>query len=99
LPVDLALISILASFLQAKKPFIVAVPAVKSLVVRREPFVTRSGSNVLHLVQKVLLLLRKIRDLVAEDLEEKGQERTSAHLDSYASNEITLEPRLTLLIF
>jgi hypothetical protein len=69
LPVDLALfLGVVTALLQADEPFVVAVPAVEGLVLGRETLVTGGGSNVLDLVQEVLLLLVQLGDLVAENL-------------------------------
>lgn len=68
LPVSLALIIVTTSLLKTDDPFIVTIPAVKSLVCRRESLITRSGASILDLVQQVLLLFRESRDLVTENL-------------------------------
>jgi hypothetical protein len=68
LPESLALLFISSSLLHTKDPFVVTIPAVKRLVRGREPLITRSCANVLHLVQKILLLFIESRDLVAKDL-------------------------------
>jgi hypothetical protein len=68
LPEDLALIIVSASLLEADDPLIVTIPAVKSLVMGRESFITRSGTSILDLVQQVLLLFREFRDFITENL-------------------------------
>jgi hypothetical protein len=68
LPESLAFLFI-SSLLHTKDPFVVTIPAVKSLVRGREPLVTRSCANVFDLVQKVLLLFVESRDFFTEDLE------------------------------
>ena len=68
LSVSLALVVVISSLLQADKPLIVTIPAVKSLVLGGETVVTGSGSNVLDLVQQVFLLLRKGWNLITENL-------------------------------
>ena len=57
LPVGLTLLVVISGLLKAYKPFIVAVPAVQSLVLRGEALVTRSGADVLDLMQEVFLFL------------------------------------------
>jgi hypothetical protein len=64
----LALVVTVSSLLHAEEPFVVTIPAVKSLVLGRETLITRGGANVLDLVQQVFLLLGQLRDLVAENL-------------------------------
>ena len=68
LPIPLALLGVVGGLLQANEPFIVTIPAVQSLVLRRETMITRSSTDVLHLVQKILLGLSEVRDFVAENL-------------------------------
>jgi hypothetical protein len=79
LTVDLALILVLVGLLQTKQPFIVTVPAVKCLIARGESVVTRSSSNILHLVQKILLLVRKFRDLFTENLPKEKRNNLELH--------------------
>ena len=69
LPVNLALfLSVVSALLQADEPFVVAVPAVKGLVLGQKSWIAGRGANVLDLVQKVLLLLVELGDFVAENL-------------------------------
>jgi len=69
LSVNLALlIGIISALLQADQPFIVAIPAVKGLVLRRESCITRRSANILDLMQEIFLLLVKLGNLVAENL-------------------------------
>jgi hypothetical protein len=68
LPKDCAFLGISSSLLDAKEPFIIAIPAVKRLVRGREPMITWSCSNVLDLVQQIFLLFGKSRNLGAENL-------------------------------
>ena len=73
---SLAFLFVSSGLLQAKKPLIVAVPAVKSLVLGRKSLITRSGANVLNLVQQIFFLLAQGRDLVAENLRKKDENET-----------------------
>ena len=68
LPKNLAFLLVSSCLLQAKEPFVVTVPTVESLVLRGESSIARSRTNVLDLMQKVLLLLRESRNLFAENL-------------------------------
>lgn len=68
LSVHLALVIIVPSLLHAKQPLVVTIPAMQGLVLRWEALVTRGGTDVLNLVQKILLLLAEFRDLVAKNL-------------------------------
>ena len=69
LPVHLAFfLGVVSALLQADKPFVVTVPAVKGLVLGQKSWIAGRGANVLDLVQKVLLLLVELGDFVAENL-------------------------------
>ena len=58
----------ITGLLQAKEPFVVTIPAVQSLVLGGEALITRGGTNILDLVQEIFFLLRKLGNLVAENL-------------------------------
>ena len=69
LSVDLALfVGVISTLLHADKPLIVSVPAVEGLVLGGESGITRSGANVLDLVQEVLLLFVQFGDFGEENL-------------------------------
>ena len=68
LSVHLALFVVSAGLLEADEPLVVTIPAVEGLVLGGETLVTGSGSSVLDLVQQVFLLLRKVWDLISENL-------------------------------
>ena len=76
LSVNLALlIGVTSSLLQANQPFIVTIPAVKGLVLRRESYITRRRANILDLVQEIFLLLVEFRNFVAENLKNYEQQQ------------------------
>ena len=58
----------ITGLLQAKEPFVVTIPAVSGLVLGGESLITGSGTGVPHLMDEVLLLRGKIRNIIREDL-------------------------------
>lgn len=73
LSVNLTLVVTVSSLLHAEEPLVVTIPAMKCLVLGRKTLVTRSSTDVLYLVQEILLLLAELWDLVAENLQVTGR--------------------------
>ena len=80
--------------LDAQKPLVVAIPAVKSLVLGREAFVTGSGTNLLDHGENSSLLLVHLRSGSGEDLERKG---LKDWLSSVSESKGTISDSLTHL--